>query len=286
VPLPANARRLSDELDLVDWHFAGGAAQGGSDWATVLLPRRALAVPGARLPVLIAMHGKGEAVRGAEAGAYGWIRDYHLPDAVGALARGKLDGKDFGGFALPERLQAMNAALATQPYQGVIVVCPHTPNILATPGYDIHGADAFAPWVARALVPRIRQELPAAEHIGLDGVSLGGRASLLVGFAFPELFRVVATLQPAIQAAEADELTRRAKTYFAKRPDGVLRLLSTDGDYFKEAVQAFDQRLEAAHLPHLTHLVRGPHDYAFNRGPGGLEMLLFHDRALRGQPTV
>jgi iron(III)-salmochelin esterase len=261
-----NARRLSDELDLVDWHFPGGADKGGSDWATVLLPRKALAVPGARLPVLIAMHGKGE--------------------AVAALARGKLEAKDFGGFALPERLKAMNVALAAQPYQGVIVVCPHTPNILATPGYDIHGADAFAPWVAHALVPRIHAELPATDRVGLDGVSLGGRASLLVGFAFPELFRVVATLQPAIQAAEAGELTRRAKAYFAKQPDGILRLLSTDGDYFKEAVQAFDQQLEAAHLPHVTNLVRGPHDYAFNRGPGGLEMLLFHDRALRGQPTV
>jgi hypothetical protein len=31
----------------------------------------------------------------------------------------------------------------------------------------------------------------------------------------------------------------------------------------------------------LTRAV-GTHSYRFNRGPGGLEMLLFHDRALRG----
>ena len=30
--------------------------------------------------------------------------------------------------------------------------------------------------------------------------------------------------------------------------------------------------------------VPGPHDYVFNRGPGVLEMLLFHDRALRREP--
>ena len=29
----------------------------------------------------------------------------------------------------------------------------------------------------------------------------------------------------------------------------------------------------------------GPHDYVFNQGPGGVEMLLFHDRALRGEPS-
>jgi hypothetical protein len=30
-------------------------------------------------------------------------------------------------------------------------------------------------------------------------------------------------------------------------------------------------------------MLTGPHDYVFNRGPGGIEMLLFHDRALRGE---
>ena len=260
---------MSNELDLLDWSFPGGAAAGGSDRATVLVPRGAPL--GTRFPVVIAMHGKGEAVRGPEAGAYGWIRDYKLPNAVAALTRGKLENKDFLGFVLPDRLAAMNAALAAKPYRGVIVVCPHTPNILATPGYDIHGCDAFAPWVASTLVPRIRNELPASPHLGIDGVSLGGRAALLVGFAHPALFRVVATLQPAIQAAEADELTRRAKGFFAQQPEGIVRL---------------DRSLDAAHLPHVTNLVKGPHDYAFNRGPGGLEMLLFHDRALRGEPTV
>jgi len=29
-------------------------------------------------------------------------------------------------------------------------------------------------------------------------------------------------------------------------------------------------------------VVTGPHDYAFNRGPGALEMLAYHDRVLRG----
>jgi len=31
-------------------------------------------------------------------------------------------------------------------------------------------------------------------------------------------------------------------------------------------------------------VIPGPHDYEFNRGPGVYEMLVFHDRALRGEP--
>ena len=30
-------------------------------------------------------------------------------------------------------------------------------------------------------------------------------------------------------------------------------------------------------------VVTGPHDYAFNRGPGAIEMLAYHDRVLRGE---
>jgi hypothetical protein len=30
-------------------------------------------------------------------------------------------------------------------------------------------------------------------------------------------------------------------------------------------------------------VVPGPHDYPFNRGPGAIEMLLWHDRVLRGE---
>jgi hypothetical protein len=40
-----------------------------------------------------------------------------------------------------------------------------------------------------------------------------------------------------------------------------------------------------ANIAHEFKLLTGPHDYVFNRGPGAVEMLLFHDRALRGRPA-
>ena len=44
--------------------------------------------------------------------------------------------------------------------------------------------------------------------------------------------------------------------------------------------------LNAEHVAHEFVVVAGPHDYAFNRGPGGIEMLLWHDRVLRGEPAI
>jgi iron(III)-salmochelin esterase len=33
-------------------------------------------------------------------------------------------------------------------------------------------------------------------------------------------------------------------------------------------------------------VIPGGHDYTFNRGPGGIEMLLWHDRVLRGEAPL
>jgi iron(III)-salmochelin esterase len=50
-------------------------------------------------------------------------------------------------------------------------------------------------------------------------------------------------------------------------------------------VQATDQALQADATPHELTLIPGPHGYGFNRGPGGFEMLLWHERAARGLPS-
>jgi hypothetical protein len=37
-------------------------------------------------------------------------------------------------------------------------------------------------------------------------------------------------------------------------------------------------------VTHTFDTVLGTHSYRFNRGPGAYEMLLYHDRVLRGLP--
>lgn len=267
---------------VLDWSFPGAAAQGGAERAIAIVPAPAAGEAARRYPVLIALHGRGEAVRGPEAGAYGWVRDYHLLKHLEALGRGVLRPEDFQSFVATERLAAFNEALRARPYEGLIVVCPHTPDVLRPPA-PFEAAAPFGRWLVETLVPKVLAECPAeASAVGIDGVSLGGRVALLAGLSAPSTFRSVGTLQPAFQAAEAEALAVRAKAYLAARPEGKLRLLTSEGDPFREAVGAIHQAWQAAGLRHEHRVALGPHNYDFNRGPGGLEMLLWHDRVLRG----
>lgn len=270
-PLPAGH-------GLRDWSFAGPEAQGGSERVVVLMPGGE-----GPFPVLIALHGRGEAVRGAEAGAYGWARDYRLGEAIGALERGKLGAADLRGQATPERLGALNRALAEAPYRGLVVACPHVPDLTGTRSND--GIERYGRWLVERLLPRLRAECSGAGAVGIDGVSMGGRVALLVGAAHPGVFAAVGSLQAAVQAAEIPDLVGRVRRYLDGNKAGRVRLLTSDGDYFRPAIGALHDALDRERLPHEHIVVAGPHDYSFNQGPGGVEMLLWHDRALRGKAS-
>ena len=277
-PPVASAQAAPGEVDIVDWEFPDGTARGGAERVLVLIPKARSAQ--SKFPVLITHHGRGESNRGAEAGAYGWVRDYHLPKALTALAKGQLTKEDFLGIVDSKRLTQHNEALAANPYKGMVIVCPHTPDILVAPR-DFVMAEPYTDWLIRDLVPRIRTECPVTDEFGIDGVSLGGRVSLLAGLANPHVFKAVGTLQPAFQVAEAKQLILRAKSFVDTRPNSHIRLLSSTKDFFLEAVNTIHQQFNSAAIPHEHIVIDGPHNYEFNRGPGGIEMLLWHDRVLR-----
>ncbi|MBI4703878.1 MAG: esterase [Deltaproteobacteria bacterium] len=242
-----------------------------------------LAEPGA--PLLVALHGRGEAVRGLVRGARGWRNDYALGRAHAALSRGSLVAEDFGGLVRPERLAVLNAALRAEPYRGLCVACPYTP---ALPDPSEAGARPFASFLLDQLIARVRRELgPKAgrEATGIDGVSMGGRLALLVGLSHPEVFGAVGALQPAISVADAPWLAKLAAAASARAP-GALRLVTSDADPLRPACEKLSERLRAEGVEHQLLVTPGPHDYVWNRGPGAIEMLFWHDRVLRGrQPT-
>jgi enterochelin esterase-like enzyme len=197
---------------------------------------------------------------------------------------------DFEGFVAEARLARLNASLAERPFRGVVVACPWVPDLLdAARRARLDSADAFGAWIVGGLVPALgrRADLALDGAVGIDGVSLGGRAALLVGLAHPAAFRAVGSLQAAVQASEARELARRAATALrsAGRPLP-LRLVTSERDYFREPIAALHAELRAASVPHEHLLLPGPHDYPWNRGPGAIEMLLWHDRVLRGEPPA
>src|SRR5262249_35120117 len=114
-----------------------------------------------------------------------------------------------------------------------------------------------------------------------DGISLGGFTSLAVGLAHPEVFGAVSGLQPALHATKPTEWVDLANAARARNPKLALRLLTSDGDVFKKPVTQVSKAWKDAGIDHDFVQVPGPHDYVFNRGPGSLELLLWHDRMLR-----
>ncbi len=238
-----------------------------------------------RFPVLIAMHGRGEAHKGPKRGARGWFDDYALGKAIERLHAPPLTKDDLQGFADDKRLAQLNASLDKTPYRGLIIVCPYTPDILAG-DKPFSAAVPLARFLVEEVLPRVREETPALEATGVDGVSLGGRASILVGLERPEAFAAVSSLQAAFDSADASELARRAKVAMEKNPKLALRLLTSDGDFFLGANRAISSAFHDAGVRHQLIVIPGPHDYPFNRGPGAYEMLLYHDRALRGEATL
>jgi enterochelin esterase-like enzyme len=193
---------------------------------------------------------------------------------------------DLGGAVDAERLIRLNQRLRRDPYQGLIVVCPYTPDTLA-------GARAFsvaaplAEFMVDQLLPRVFAQTPAMRsNIGIDGVSLGGRAALLVGFERPRVFKVVASLQAAIDSTEIPLLVERAERARQQNPALSIRVLTSHKDYFRRELEGLSRALDAKSVAHTFTLVPGDHSYAFNRGPGVYEMLTFHDWALRGKPGL
>ena len=272
-PLPAAQRR---DIQVLEWDFDGSV--GNMTRAAIVVP--SWGAPDARYPVLVALHGRGEAVKPPALGALGWPNDYQLVRAMNRLRAPPLTDADYEGLSDPERMAKLNASLQEKPFRGLIVACPHVPDVMYGEGPSVAEVGDF---ITRVLLPRVRKETPARdgpESTGIDGVSMGGMLALRVGLSNPTAFGAVGTLQAAIREEEAAELTALAKAARAARPKLPLRLLTSHDDYFRMAIRRLSESLRAAGIDHELADVPGPHDYIFNRGPGSIEMLAWHDRLL------
>jgi hypothetical protein len=259
------------------------ARSGGPEQAVIVTPSWS-GETATRRPLLVALGGLGETRRGIAAGAWAWMKDYWLERAMKRLAAPPLTSADFQELVEPARLEAINASLATRPFRGVVVACPFTPDLI-TPK-SLTNAGAFARFITSNLVPRVRAEAPvdgARAATGIDGVSLGGRLALLVALEQAEAFGAVGVMQGAFELDEVAEVAQRTAS-FMRRGSTRLRLITSERDFYREAIEALHGALGEAGVTHDHLLLQGPHAYAWNRGPGAIEMLLWHDRVLRGEP--
>ena len=164
-----------------------------------------------------------------------------------------------------------------RPYSGLIVVCPFLPDVLKGSS-AFKQAEPLARFIVDVLLPRVYAKTPALAvpaSTGIDGVSLGGRAALLVGLSRPGAFGAVGALQAAIDEKDLERWSEM-----------VLRLLTSDEDYVLRVNEQLSSALVGKAVPHQLLRVVGTHSYRFNRGPGSFEMLIFHDRVLRGLPPL
>jgi hypothetical protein len=93
------------------------------------------------------------------------------------------------------------------------------------------------------------------------------------------VFGAVGAIQPAVRGRETQLAERAAKAH-AQEPQA-LRLISSDQDPLLPVTRKLSEELRKRQLAHTLVVTPGAHDYAFNKGPGSVELLRFHDRALR-----
>lgn len=251
---------------------------GDDGRAVVIVPswRR----PEEKLPVLVTLHGRGEAMKGPEQGVMGWPRDYALLRAIDRVCAPPLVPPDYEGFFDTVRLADTNASLAAIPFKGLVVVCPYLPDVDLRKPAPIREYGRF---LLESVLPRVRAELPVLtgpSAYGIDGVSLGGAVALRVGLGNAGAFGAVGSLQAALGEDQVAEITELAKAARATNASLKLRLLTSKDDYFHTVIGHASAAWKAAGVDHDYADVPGPHDYAFNRGPGAIEMLLWHDRML------
>lgn len=259
---------------LLEWSFDATP----SERAVIVVPERRR--PDERFPLLIALHGRGEALKDPSDGAMGWPRDYALVRAFDRLAAPPLVEGDFEGLVTPDHLGEINRGLAARAFGRLVVACPYVPDVNLGSATDIK---AYGRFLLEVLLPRVRAEAPvlaAPEATGIDGVSLGGALALRVGLGSPETFGSVGALQPAIGDWQTSEWTELAKAARAKRAALKLRLTTSEDDAYRAAVTHTSEAWTAAGVAHDFAVLPGPHDYVFNRGPGVIEMLFSQDRAL------
>jgi hypothetical protein len=256
----------------------GVSREGRGETVHVLVPSGAHA-PGS-LSVVVALHGRGEARRGPQRGALGWLDDYALEHAFAALRAGRVSREDARGMASDAQLRAMGRLLRAQPFRQVAVVMPYTPDLAAEePGSP--AIAAYGEWLVTVALPAVRRVLPALtddpSRTAIDGVSLGGMLAIDIGLRRPEAFGSVGGIQPAVRG--------RLEAYgpLATARTRCLRLASSDGDPFLRATRALSAAWRARGVAHELVEYAGPHDYEFNRGPGSLELLRFHHACFAGR---
>jgi len=268
---------------------AGAAACAAFDARTLEIPGEKLArrcrllVPrdGSKpRRLLVLLHGLGE-TKSEALGIGAWSERYGLCEAHARLCRPPVRRLlDDAVYLTDARLDELARELEQNPFRGLAVACPFTPNVFRA-GPTAAVLDRYAAWLVERVVPELERELGVrAPKVGLDGVSLGGYVALEVFLRRPSAFATVGSLQAAIRPELAESYAERFSRAFEADGSRPLRVATSSWDPGRAANEKLVASLSKRHIAATVSVPPGPHDQRFLREAGTLELLLWHDRAL------
>jgi enterochelin esterase-like enzyme len=136
------------------------------------------------------------------------------------------------------------------------------------------------------MLPAVRERVSAASrepaHTGIAGVSLGGAVALEVFVRKPRLFATLGTVQGAY-GVNLGALFARRIVEAESVPGRAVYVSTSHGDPYRAANERLARELEQRGMPTRLSVRKGPHSQAWLIEIGSLELLLWHDRALRGE---
>lgn len=234
--------------------------------------------PGYKLPLVVLLHGRGEA-NSLRDGAFAWVERYGLVTAYERLLRPPVQRTSRAPYFTDAHLATVNASLARQPFRGLAVVCPYTPNA-ARASSPSRALDAYGRWLVDVVLPKAQAEVPAldAAAISIDGCSMGGYVGLEVFLRHPSVFRAWGGVQMAIGEHRVEGYADRIAQTIATVGARPLHLETSEADPFRGASVALGRALTRRSVPHELVVLPGPHDQPWLREVGTLEMLLWHER--------
>lgn len=229
--------------------------------------------PSTVYPMVIAFGGAGECSKSPRQGSLAWVSYYKADEAAKALASSHLSSSDFRGLVTREQLDKFNRLLKKNPYSGVILVCPYSPLLTPHNGLEI---PEYEKYIMEELIPALCSHYRVdRSRLGVDGVSMGGARSMYYGFKYPEIFSRVGSVQAAV-GPFMDTYRHLLNSKGNQIKKSSIQIVSSDLDVFLKSIEKFSSMLDSMGMRHSLLVLKGPHDYIFNQGPGSLALLSFH----------
>jgi len=280
----ARRTRAADGLSSPHWELrdlkVAGDRRIGRRF-TLLLPKHVGSAP---VPLLVLLHGLGE-THDQRLGAYAWVERYGLGSSYDRLREPPIERVSRKAIHWQNaRLAEVNRLLVDQPFRGMAIACPYTPNVYKAPAGRKATLDAYADWIVDEVVPRARKEANVhadAAHTYLDGCSLGGYVGIEVFLRKAAHFGAWGSVQGALGAHRVQRYAEQLDDVVARLGKRHIHLETSTGDPFREVNETLSKALRKRAVSHDLIVAPGPHNQPFLRDSGTLEMLLWYDRLPR-----